>query len=362
MTRLLVTVYLILFAYSATAAEMRLVTGATDGIEYITVFGDFEIGDDQKFIKIALPLDKAIVAFNSDGGNLMAGLGIGRAIRLKEFTTLVPANSICASACGLAWLGGSHRLLDATAKVGFHAAFIESNGESKETGMGNALAGAYLNQLGLTQSAIAYVTEMAPQDMKWLTSEDAKTIGIEMTVLASTETEPAVAATENKTSLKVPKTEQLPQELTRVSFADIFGFDLPNMPLNDMTLEACELACKSISECKAYTFKPRSAACYLKSNGAMVVGNPLADTGYKVDIEASLRTSRLTLYERTNLQGGDYQNFSGMSLEQCIRSCEYGKQCASFTYIQHNKSCWVKSSVPTAVSNKTAISGVKTSR
>ena len=118
-----------------------------------------------------------------------------------------------------------------------------------------------------------------------------QSIGIEMTVLASTGTEPNVARTENKISPQVPKTEQQTQEMKRVSFADIFGFDLPNMPLNDLTLEACELACKSISECKAYTFKSRSGACYLKSNGAMVVGNPLADTGYKVEIEAGLRTS-----------------------------------------------------------------------
>ena len=362
MIRWLVTLLLFTMSISANAAEMRLVSGSADGIEYISVVGDFEIGDDQKFISIALPLERAIVAFNSNGGNLSAGLKIGMAIRLKEFTTLVPANSVCASACGLAWLGGSQRLLDATAKVGFHAAYIQNNGESRETGMGNALAGAYLNQLGLTQSAIAYLTEMGPQDIKWLTPEDAKNIGIEMTVLASTETRPAVVRPESNLSLQFPKTEPQSQNLKRVASADIFGFDLPNMPLNDMTLEACELACKSISECKAYTFKPRSAACYLKSNGAMVVGNPLADTGYKVEIEASLRTSQLTLYERTNLQGGDYQNFSGMSLEQCIRSCEYGRQCASFTYIQRSKSCWVKSSVPAAISNKAAISGVKASR
>lgn len=148
MIRWLVTLLLFTVSISANAAEMRLVSGSADGIEYISVVGDFEIGDDQKFISIALPLKRAIVAFNSDGGNLLAGLKIGMAIRLKEFTTLVPANSVCASACGLAWLGGSQRLLDATAKVGFHAAYIQNNGESRETGMGNALAGAYRCLLG----------------------------------------------------------------------------------------------------------------------------------------------------------------------------------------------------------------------
>lgn len=205
----MLTFLIITVPLCATAAEMRLVPGAIPGVNYITVLGSFELGDDKKFIQIALPLDNAIVAFNSDGGSLSAGLGIGRAIRFKEFTTMVPKNGTCASACGLAWLGGFERLVDEGAQVGFHAAYITTNGASQETGMGNALAGAYLNQLGLTQSAIAYITEAAPQNMKWLTADDAKRVGITMTVLASTTPEPTSPETVNNSP--VPPIEKVPQ-------------------------------------------------------------------------------------------------------------------------------------------------------
>ena len=294
-----------------------------------------------------------------DGGNLLAGLGIGRAIRLKEFTTIVPKNSVCASACGLAWLGGIERLVDEGAHVGFHAAYITDKGESKETGMGNALAGAYLNQLGLTQSAIAYVTEAAPQNMKWLTAEDAKNVGITMTVLASNAPEPAIPETKSSPPLPSPKKELQLSAIKRIQYADIFGFDLPSMPLRDSTLEACELACASNATCKAYTFKQGSAACYLKSNGSQVLGNPLAETGYKVEIEGKLHTSPITILERADLPGGDYQSFRKMTLEQCSRACEYDRRCSSFTFVQRGGWCWLKSNVPATVTSKTAISGVK---
>ena len=340
------------------AADMRVVPGA-GGETYITVQGDFEIGDDAKFIRLALPLDEAVVVFNSDGGNLHVGLGIGRAIRLKEFSTMVPVNGTCASACGLAWLAGLRKSIDVGARVGFHAAYIQNNGEARETGTGNALAGAYLNQLGLTQSAITFVTEAAPQNMKWLTPEDAKNLGIEMTVLASKEIEPAAPNTANIPTIPYPERELHSSALKRVQSADIYGFDLPRMPLKTTTMEACELACQSDGDCKAYTFNRPNSACFLKSNGSQMVGNPQSDAGYKMEIEAGIRISRITVYEGIDLPGSDFENFRGMSFEQCMRSCEYDKHCAAFTFDRRGMACWLKSFVPATNPNNAAISGVK---
>lgn len=351
--------FLCIAAHSpAHPAEMHVTTGA-DGLTYIKVEGDFEIGDDTDFIKLALPLDKATVSLNSNGGNLSAGLGIGRAIRLKEFFTLVPVNGICASACGLAWLGGVRRYVSDGSSVGFHAAYIEKDGESKETGMGNALAGAYLNQLGLTQSAIAYVTEAAPQSMKWLTEEEAESLGIEMTVVSSREPAPIEQKTDSRITQQAPVIEPQFTDIKRIQAADIFGFDFPSMPINNMTLETCEKTCANNLACKAYTFKPGNSMCFLKSDGSQVLLNPLAQTGYKVEIESKLHKSTITLFERTDLPGGDYESLRNMTLEQCARTCEYDRKCLSFSYVQRRGNCWVKSVVPTSISNKIVISGVK---
>jgi hypothetical protein len=65
----------------------------------------------------------------------------------------------CASACALAWLAGVKRFMGPKARVGFHAAFNKSS--RQETGMGNALVGAYLTKLGLPLKAVIYITKAA---------------------------------------------------------------------------------------------------------------------------------------------------------------------------------------------------------
>jgi hypothetical protein len=104
---------------------------------------------------------------------------IGRAIRLKGFGTLVPQGFQCASACALAWLGGSPRFMGHDATVGFHAVFTTNNGQDTVSSAGNAVVGAYLDQLGLSMQAITYITEKQPNDIQWLTFDDAGRLGIE---------------------------------------------------------------------------------------------------------------------------------------------------------------------------------------
>jgi hypothetical protein len=152
------------------------------------------LGDDRKFVEHALPLDRALVLFNSEGGSLPAGLGIGRAIRLKGFSTWVPSDAICASACGLAWLGGQTRLSGKTARIGFHAVSEIEKGTAKISSAGNAITGAYLNGLGLSEKAIFAITSAAPEHMTWVTPANAERLGILMKVFdlpSPSETKPA---------------------------------------------------------------------------------------------------------------------------------------------------------------------------
>jgi hypothetical protein len=62
------------------------------------------------------------------------------------------------------------------ARVGFHAAYSSETGQ--ETGVGNALVGAYLNKIGLPYSAVIYITQAAPNSMTWLSIADAEKQGI----------------------------------------------------------------------------------------------------------------------------------------------------------------------------------------
>jgi hypothetical protein len=168
---------------SATAADVSVAPFNNDPERAIVlVTGTLTPGDDAVFRGRVGPLTRAVVVFNSDGGNLLAGIAIGKIIRLKSFATAVWDGQRCASACALAWLGGSQRLMGRSALVGFHAAYIEQQGQTMETGVGNALVGSYLNQIGLSERAVVYITGAAPAEMTWLNLRDAQQIGIDVKV------------------------------------------------------------------------------------------------------------------------------------------------------------------------------------
>ncbi len=67
------------------------------------------------------------------------------------------------------------------AHIGFHAAYINYGEYKRETGLGNALIGAYLYQLGLSDRVIEFVTSPGPEDeLNWLTLRAAQALGIEI--------------------------------------------------------------------------------------------------------------------------------------------------------------------------------------
>lgn len=151
-------------------AEIALEPGG-DGIDLITVTGVLNEGDEDTFRKLAANSGQAIVVLNSEGGLVETGIEIGRAIRLRGFATAVPPGTLCASACALSWLAGSPQYLDDTSKLGFHAAYRVGDGKTSKSGVGNALVGAYLNQIALPDTAIVYVTSAPPEGIEWLSAD-----------------------------------------------------------------------------------------------------------------------------------------------------------------------------------------------
>jgi hypothetical protein len=169
---------LFLTTTTAHAADIDVSSLGPNAPSLVSVSGPLVSGDRELFLRRIISVSSAIVAFNSDGGNLLAGLQIGEVIRLKNFSTLVPKGAHCASSCALAWLGGTKRWMAPDAKIGFHSAY---NGETGQvTGPGNALVGAYLNKIGLPYNAVVYITAAAPNSMAWLSKSDAVTLGIDV--------------------------------------------------------------------------------------------------------------------------------------------------------------------------------------
>ena len=182
---------------------------SVDATEYqlVTVTGPFELDDIANFKTKTSLLTKAIVSFVSDGGNLKAGIEIGQEIRMKGFASAVPNAARCASACALAWLGGTTRFMGNSARIGFHSSSLPRNGQADEApigDIGNALMGAYLNRIGLPDRAVIYITQATPDAMTWLSLSDAQEQGINVALLPSA----AEAAASNARTL--PDTKPLP--------------------------------------------------------------------------------------------------------------------------------------------------------
>ncbi len=166
---------------AAQSAEIKVRPTDVPSIKIITVTGEFTENDGETFSRLSQRIGRAIVAFDSPGGALIAGLQMGQIIRLRHFVTFVPADTMCASACAIAWLAGSPRAMQPGSRIGFHAAFDRDTHEV--TGVGNALVGAYLSRLGLSDAAVIYVEQADPDDVTWLTVADAHRIGLEVRVV-----------------------------------------------------------------------------------------------------------------------------------------------------------------------------------
>jgi hypothetical protein len=151
-----------------------------DRVAMVTVDGRILPADGELFRSKTGALSKATIILRSPGGSVVAGIQIGEFIRQKGFSSLAVGRS-CASACALAWLGGTPRFMAPEAQVGFHAAYDLSG---QEKGEANALIGAYLNKFGLSYKTVMYLTHAAPASMLWLTSLEAEQLGIDVTLFS----------------------------------------------------------------------------------------------------------------------------------------------------------------------------------
>ena len=179
--RCLVIVFAGMMAAEAEAAQTKVISNAKTSCPVIRVKGTFSPGDAKKFATTILPFKKAMVEFESKGGTIYDGLVMGKLIRGLGFWTVVRTGKTCASACALAWLGGTRRFAEKGAKIGFHAAYVRHKNKTEENGMANAIVGAFLTKLGLTEEAVAYATASGPWQMTWLTPKAASEVGIEVT-------------------------------------------------------------------------------------------------------------------------------------------------------------------------------------
>ena len=145
---------------------------------YIGVTGEIESNDDDAFLTYTRNLSgkDVVIVLDSPGGNAVAGLNIGLQIHMMEWSTIVFSGGTCASACGMIWLAGTTRYSGQHAHIGFHAVY--DSRDERPSSAGNAVAGAYLRDLGLGFNTIAWLINLPADKMERLTEDKASKYGI----------------------------------------------------------------------------------------------------------------------------------------------------------------------------------------
>lgn len=123
-----------------------------------------------------------MIQLNSNGGNVEAAIEAGEFIRQKKITTIVPADSSCASACVLLHLGGVHRL--SVGKVGIHRPFYDrpsrSDAESRATYERlNDLIRRYLKKMNVPDIVLGAMNAVPPGEIRWLTKQQREDFQID---------------------------------------------------------------------------------------------------------------------------------------------------------------------------------------
>lgn len=366
-------------AISPPASEAATITreGVNEaGRQIIRIVGHIDDGDVERFADAVEGVQDGIVSLESEGGLVLAGIEIGRMIRMRGLTTVVENGVSCFSACALIWLGGRERHVGRNAEIGFHAAYLQDDEGVREVGVGNALVGRYAGSLGLSDSAVMFLTLAPPDDYLLLTAEAAETFGIRAEFSDSRPLMRGTGAPAHRSppaaSRPQPDRSEQVRRLAVYVGLDLYGADIHSLRSDD--IGACALACTSMDHaCRAFTFNIEAASrfhdCYLKGPGATPDGNQVAITGMVLQPEdRDAPTFRIGTIDPVHgvmrdidLPGGDMSSRpSGhTSANACRLACVENDRCQAFTFVESNRQCWLKSNPSRMRQARGMVSGVK---
>jgi hypothetical protein len=150
---------------------------------YIYASGIIDAGAASRFQALmaakSLPVG-TLLFLDSPGGNLLAGMELGRDIRADGFDTYVDASngfdnlgvpaskpSLCASACTLAFLGGRFRFIDENSIYAVHRFYFPGNvgGDSDVAQVVSAEVVQYMRDMGVDPQLFTLMTEAGESEV-----------------------------------------------------------------------------------------------------------------------------------------------------------------------------------------------------
>jgi hypothetical protein len=129
------------------------------------------------------------VFFNSPGGNMLAGMEIGRILRKEQATVYIgargegrtPKRGVCLSACSLAFLGGAFRYAAPDSIYGVHRAFRSSGATAADLDVGQVIAAAsstYMREMGVDPGLLDLTVKAGKNGMYVLSRDELKALRV----------------------------------------------------------------------------------------------------------------------------------------------------------------------------------------
>lgn len=184
-------------------ADIKLEKLETDNGTLLLLRGSFSLSDDpQALAREVATTGAKVITFDSDGGNVVTAITYGRLIRALGLSTFQLRSAQCASACALAFVGGTIRYAEPGA-IGVHqSSFSPSDVLDGHTAVAavqqmTAQIMTYLLEMGVDPKLLQLSLSVPPDDMRYLTAAEMEeykvTAGIQKTTPESVSSSAAIA-------------------------------------------------------------------------------------------------------------------------------------------------------------------------
>src|SRR5262245_54626706 len=165
----------------------RSESGAFRDTTVVYLDGRIDAGAPSRLAQALEGIDGRIATWlNSPGGNLFAGMQLGRVIRkhgasthIIDSRTLLPGE--CYSACSVAFLGGVYRFNDNGARYGVHRASLRGGPKSGDPDLDQDLSSAiraYVREMGVDARLLELWLKARPDEMYVLSEREARGLGV----------------------------------------------------------------------------------------------------------------------------------------------------------------------------------------
>lgn len=148
-----------------------------------------------------------------------------------------------------------------------------------------------------------------------------------------------------------------PQALLVQDGWDALGYDLPNMPIRNISFEQCRNQCQGDSKCAAITYNKRHSVCFMKGHASILIKSDEATMAAKPAVASSLQYSSLVFAKDTVVVGSPYSS-TATRYPDCIMACASDQLCAGFNY-DSNKTCTLMNAINSSADFRGVTSGMK---